>query len=157
MISFLDDSFCLLSILRRAHHESRKEEEIPPSLPGDMFVVRLMVEQADTGSIFPLKMLVPFGSWGCVILGCRDVWLVPSQCSSMTLLSSQFRNRTFPIVLARLPAGFCSTTLASFPSTPSHETTKGQKRRRWYRQTWRYFFFYSRSWERRTAPDFRCV
>ena len=34
----------------------------------------------------------------------------------------KFRNKYgFPDVLARLSARFCSTTLASFPSTPSNE------------------------------------
>ena len=39
----------------------------------------------------------------------------------------------FPDFLARRPARI----LASFPSTPSHETTKGEKWRRWSRQAWR--------------------
>jgi hypothetical protein len=52
--------------------------------------------------------------------------------------------------LPRLPARLCNTTLASFPSTPSHEITKGEKSRRSPWQAWRYFFF-SRSWEGRTA------
>ena len=38
-----------------------------------MFVVRPMVEQGEAGSIFRLGV-GSFGSWGCVILGCIDVY-----------------------------------------------------------------------------------
>ena len=36
---------------------------------------RLQVPTGDVGS---------FGSWGCVILGCIDVWLLQLPCSSLT-------------------------------------------------------------------------
>ena len=50
----------------------------------NMFVVRLMVEQADAGSIIPLGMLANSArveAW----VGCINVWLVQLQCSSLTL------------------------------------------------------------------------
>ena len=68
-----------------------------------MFVVC----HAEAGSIFP---------WGCVILGCIDVWLVQLQNSL------KFRNRSYLISWRGFLQGF--VVLASFPSTPSHETTK---------------------------------
>ena len=44
------------------------------------FAVPLMVERLH----LPTGDVGSFGLWGCVILGCIDVWLVQLQCSSST-------------------------------------------------------------------------
>ena len=83
----------------------------------------LMVEQAEAGSIFPLRMMAH---------SARGDALSMHNCNTHPGL----HDRTFLISWLKV----CSTTLASFPSTPSHETTKGDKWRLWSWQAWRYFF-----------------
>ena len=51
-----------------------------------MFIVHLMAEQAETGSIFPLGMLTHSGSRGCIILGCIDVWFASNNCNTRPCL-----------------------------------------------------------------------
>ena len=114
-----------------------------------MFVVRLIwnVEQAEADSIFPLGMLAHSAR------GARmqniDVWLALyiHEVWSLGMGLSWFLG----VASCKV---FCSTSLASFPSTPSHETTERKKGRRRSRPA-RMDFFYSRSWESRTASGVR--
>ena len=78
-----------------------------------MFVVLLMVEQAEDGSTFPLEI--------CSLIrltGLRDPWMLILDFMKFEV-SESIGLTDF---LARLPAGFCSTTLAPFLCTPSLET-----------------------------------
>ena len=86
---------------------------------------RLHLPTGDVGS---------FSSWGSVILGCIDIWLVPLQYSSWTSWSLKFRNRTFLISWRGFLQGV--VVLPWLHSKTLHQM--GEKWRRWSRQAWRF-------------------
>ena len=79
-----------------------------------MFVVRLMVEQAEAGSIFPLAMLAHSACGDPRVHKCVARTIVRLILDYMKL--AKFRNRGF-LISWRGFLRFCSTTLASFQST----------------------------------------
>ena len=82
-----------------------------------MFVVRLMVEQAEAGSIFPLAMLAHSARGDPRVHKCVARTIVRLILDYMKF--AKFRNRGF-LISWRGFLRFCSTTLASFQSTPYH-------------------------------------
>ena len=90
-----------------------------------------------------------------MILGCIDMWLASYSCIAHPWPTVNLVWKYGIGLSWFLGEASCKVTLVSFPSTPSHETTKGEMWRRWSRQDWMYFFFFPRSREWRTASGFR--
>ena len=66
------------------------------------------------------------------LVGMRDPRMQRCVARTIAMLILDFMKfevseKDFPDFLERLPARFCRTDLASFPSIPSQETTEGEK------------------------------
>ena len=91
---------------------------------------RLRLPTEDVGS---------FGSWGCVIFGCQDVWLASYNCNPHLWLHD--RNRTFLISWWSFLQGFVVWLDLVFIS--KHSITWNHKGGE-VSEALRYFFFFSR-------------
>ena len=124
----------------------------------EMLIVRLMVQEIGWGRLhLTSEDDGSFGSWGYVILGYIDVWLLQLQCSSLTSWSSKFRNRTFLISWRNFLQGF--VVLQYLGVLSEHIIAwehKGREITPLVQAGFEIFLLlFALSWERRTAPGFR--